>query len=447
MHGLGPLGTRLAGAFVAVALVALALFAALTLAAEGSSFAALRKSQLDETSSAALSVARSAYQASHGWAGADLAPLEALADLSGARIALDDPAGVVLFHSGAVPGGTGARTETRAVVSGGRVVGEVRLDFPDQGLSPAEQRLRSALARSAALAGGLGVLTALVVSVVVTRRLVRPLRRLSAAARAVGAGDRSVRLAADGGGGPGELGELGAAFDAMSVAIEHQEQLRKAMVADVAHELRTPLAVLRGETEALVDGVREAGPEALTSLHDEVLRLGRMVDDLQSLASADAAGLSLVRRPVDLARVAARSADALDGRFSDADVSLGRELSPVAVLADPERLAQVVTNLLANAVKFTPAGGAVRLVVGAERGRARLEVADTGPGVPPDERDKVFDRFFRGSAGRGSGGSGIGLAVVKQLVEAHGGEVRLESPAGGGALFVVVLPVAEAPPR
>ncbi|MHB1975191.1 MAG: histidine kinase dimerization/phospho-acceptor domain-containing protein, partial [Acidimicrobiales bacterium] len=297
MRGLGPLGTRLAGAFVAVALVVLALFAALTLAGEGSSFAALRRSQLGETSSAALSVAHSAYRASHGWAGADLAPLEALADLSGARIVVDDPAGIVLFHSGAAPGGTGARTETRAVVSGGRVVGEVHLDFPDQGLSPAEQRLRSALARSAALAGGLGVLVALVASVVVTGRLVRPLRRLSAAARAVGAGDRSVRLAT-GGGGPGELGELGTAFDAMSVAIEHQEQLRQAMVADVAHELRTPLAVLRGETEALVDGVRDAGPEALTSLHDEVLRLGRMVDDLQSLASADAAGLSLARRPV-----------------------------------------------------------------------------------------------------------------------------------------------------
>jgi two-component system sensor histidine kinase BaeS len=242
--------------------------------------------------------------------------------------------------------------------------------------------------------------------------------------------------------GPGELGDLAAAFDAMAASLDQQEQLRQAMVADVAHELRTPIAVLQAETEALVDGVRAADLEAFTSLHDEALRMGRMVEDLQALASADAAGLSLERVPVDLATVASEAAGTLAGRFRSSGLKLDPSLEPVVVIGDATRLHQVFSNLLANACKFTPAGGEVRLTVSAEGSRARIEVSDTGPGIPPGEQDHVFDRFYRGRSGRRSGGSGIGLAVVKQLVDAHDGEVLLETSPSGGARFVVLLPRA-----
>jgi two-component system, OmpR family, sensor histidine kinase BaeS len=273
----------------------------------------------------------------------------------------------------------------------------------------------------------------------VAKGLVKPIRRLSAAARALGAGTSGIRVDAQS--GPSELVELAGAFDSMAASLERHEQLRRAMVADVAHELRTPVAILQAETEALIDGVSIPTSEALVSLHDESLRLGRMVEDLQTLASADAAGVSLERAQVDLAVVADRAADSLEARFSSAGVKLARYLSPAIVWADASRLRQVVANLLANAVKFTPSGGIVNLVVGTDSHHARLEVADTGPGVPLAERDRIFERFFRGSLGQKAGGSGIGLAVVKDLVEAHGGEVRLEVPPAGGARFVVLLPL------
>jgi signal transduction histidine kinase len=228
----------------------------------------------------------------------------------------------------------------------------------------------------------------------------------------------------------------------MAESLQREDRLRRALVADVAHELRTPVAILQAETEGLLDGISAVTPETLGSLHDETVRLARMVEDLQALASAEAAGLHLERRPLDLSRVASEVADSLGSRFRTAGVRLIQDLPPTFVLGDPQRLRQVVTNLLANAAKFTPPGGDVTLRVTANEHTAVLEVADTGPGIPPDEQALVWDRFFRGTAGRSTVGSGIGLAVVKELTAAHGGTVALTSPPGSGACFRVELPLA-----
>jgi signal transduction histidine kinase len=233
----------------------------------------------------------------------------------------------------------------------------------------------------------------------------------------------------------------------MAASLERQEQMRRTMLADVAHELRTPLAILQAETESLVDGVSDPTPKALASLHQEAIRLGRLVEDLQTLASAEAAGLSLERRLVDLASIAADAADSLAGRFRATGLDLERTLSPAVVWADPDRIRQVVANLLINAAKFTPPGGRVDLVVRAAEASAYLEVADTGPGVPPDEQERIFERFFRGAAGRKVSGTGIGLTVVKELVQAHDGEIQLQSSSGEGARFIIRLPlVTDRPP-
>ncbi len=444
--GRGRLGSRLVLAFVGVALAAEAASASVTLLTSRSDLSALASTQRADRAAAVVSALDNAYRAADGWPGADFRPAVALVEVAGSALVVEARDGRQLLTAGTAGlfKDPLAAMASRHLTADGREIGTVDLAFPHGGLTPAERKLRSDLVTAVAVSAVIAAAVALVVAIFVAKGLVRPIRRLSEAARALESGATSIRVGEQN--GPGELVELAGAFDSMAASLERHEQLRQEMVADVAHELRTPVAILQAETEALVDGVSVPTPEALVSLHDESLRLGRMVQDLQTLASADAAGLSLERSEVDLAAVAARAADSLEGRFSSAGVRLVRYLSPATVWADPSRLRQVVANLLANAAKFTPSGGTVSLVVNSDLRRARLEVADTGPGIPNDERERVFERFFRGSLGRKAGGSGIGLAVVKDLVEAHGGEVQLENPPVGGSRFVVFIPLAPTPP-
>ncbi len=327
---------------------------------------------------------------------------------------------------------------TVPIVVDGQTVGTVQVTFPESGLTGAQQRALDALTRNLVLAGAGAALLALAVSVFVSRRITRPLAGLAAAVHAVEEGDRTDRpeLAR----APGELGELGGSVRRLVVRLDEQETSRRTMVRDVAHELRTPLTILRGSLEELVDGLAEPTSDRLASLNEEVLRLGRVVEDLDALAAADTASMHLRVEPVDLAEVAAAALDSVAGQAADAGLELQRFLDPAPVLGDPGRLHQVVLNLLTNAVKFTPAGGRVGVRTGAHIGSVRVEVTDTGVGIPPDELPHVFDRFWRGAAVEGLSGSGVGLAVVDELVHAHGGTVTVESPTEGGARFVVSLP-------
>ncbi len=440
--GLSPLGRRLAAAFVGVAVITLALFALLTLVADTKNVDNLARASRSDALSALVSSATTAYEARGAWSGSDLQPLVALANSVGAGVELDSQTGQVLLRSGhtVLLDSSSALKESAPVVVNSQTVGELHVAFATGGLSPPEQRLRSAVVSTVGVAAGLAVVVALAASWLMTRLVVRPVKRLSAAARSIGAGAKGVRIGP--GAGPGELSELSTAFDAMSASLDRAEELRQGMVADVAHELRTPVAVLQAETEAILDGVRPLSLEALSSLHDEKLRLGRMVEDLQALASADAAGMGLTLRRVDLAEVATQAANSLAEPFRSAGTLLTLSLNRVMVMADPLRLNQVVTNLLSNASKYTPPGGDVYLSVSEQGGRARLEVTDSGPGIPSGERLQIFDRFYQGSTGRRVGGSGIGLAIVKRLVEAHHGEVQIEDPPEGGISFVVLLPLA-----
>jgi two-component system, OmpR family, sensor histidine kinase BaeS len=211
-------------------------------------------------------------------------------------------------------------------------------------------------------------------------------------------------------------------------------------VADIAHELRTPVAVLQAGHEALLDGVAEPTAAQLASLRDEVMRLARMVTDLQNLAAADAAALHLTRRPCDLAALAALAADSLNGRFEAAGITLQRRLVPAQILGDPRWLHQVITNLLTNALKFTPAGGVVTIAAGPTGAHAVLTVADTGIGIPADELPRIFDRFWRGRQAAQISGSGIGLFVAAELTRAHGGRLSVTSQPGHGTQLTLSLP-------
>jgi two-component system sensor histidine kinase BaeS len=441
----GALGVRVAVALVSVALAAAATVALVTLIIQKIDVSGLAATQHQQTESAVTSALENGYRAKGSWNGADLQPAVVLAHIAGAALVLTAPDGTVLLETGPrdLLDPSNATQARKPLLVLGQEVGDVQLAFP--GLSPANRRLRNELVTALAISSGLAFLAALLMAGLVTPMLVRPIRRLTAAVRGLGAGTGYSPMSERS--GPGELGELGRAFDAMAGALKRNEHLRQTFVADVAHELRTPIAILQGETEALMDGVREPSSETLASLHDETLRLGRMVEDLQTLASVDAAGLSLERHQVDLVEIAAGAAESLTAVFQDAEVDLEVSLSPAVVRVDPDRMRQVVANLLTNAVKFTPAEGTVRLIVRAAEGSAYLEVADTGPGVPPEEQERIFERFFRGNAGRAMGGTGIGLAVVKELVESHDGVILLQSSPGKGARFVVRLPLASAPRR
>jgi two-component system, OmpR family, sensor histidine kinase BaeS len=441
----GPLTARLALAFLAVAMGALALLSVLMLVAATRDVADLARRQQDQTAGDVASEAGAAYRAAGGWGAADLHTAVALAHLGGGTVVVLDESERPV--NGAALSPASPRLLRRDVVVEGRRVGTVLVGFSNAGLPGADRQLRDALVGTVAAGAGLSALLALGAAIVVSRRITRPVVALTETAQAVEAGDRGARVGKIS--APGELGTLAGAFDRMADSLAHQDSLRRMQVADVAHELRTPLTVLQATLEAIADGVVPAGPDQIASVHDEVLRLIRIVEDLETLAAADAIGLIVSPTPVDLAGIVASAAAALRPQFEAANLALVTTLSPVMVSGDPNRLHQVVTNLLTNALKFTPAGGRVEVETGPAGGAAdgdpraaRLSVADSGPGIPPDELPHVFDRFWRGAQARTITGSGIGLTVVQRLVEAHAGTVRIESQPGSGTRVSVCLPLA-----
>ena len=374
------LGLRLALAFVAVALAAVALLAVLAAAFAAADVANLAKRQRADLASAIAVAAGAVWNRNDSWTGADLTPVLDLAARAGADVAVKDQTGRPAALSAGFRGHASSPQVSERIVVHGQPVGEAVVRYTRTGLGAADEALQTALWRAIAGAAGLAALLALFTGLAVARRITRPVERLIDVTRAMGQGDRAARVGPIP--APGEIGELATAFDLMANTLDRQEQLRRDLVADVAHELRTPIAVLQAGHEALLDGVAEPTPEQLTSLRDEVLRLARMVGDLQTLAAADAAALHLTLSPQDLAEIAASATDSLAGRFDAAGITLEQRLTPVAVLADPGRLHQVITNLLTNAVKFTPAGGRVTVQAG-PAGRPPFRSPTPAAAFPP----------------------------------------------------------------
>ena len=432
------LGLRLALAFLGVALAAVALLAGLAAAFAAADVANLATRQRSDLTSAIAVAAGAAWNRTDSWAGANLVPVLDLATRTGADVEITDRAGRPTAVSRGFREHAASPQVSRPVVVHGQRVGQAVARFPDSGLGAADEALRTALWRAIAGAAGLAALVALLTGLIVARRITRPVERLIAVTRAMGRGDRTARVGPIA--APGEIGELATAFDLMANTLDRQEQLRRDLVADVAHELRTPIAVLQAGHEALLDGVTEPTPAQLASLRDEVLRLARMVGDLQTLAAAEAAALQLTMSRQDLAAIAASAADSLAARFEAAGIALERRLTPVEVLADPGRLHQVIANLLTNALKFTPAGGRVTVQAGPAGTEAVLQVSDSGPGIPAEELPRIFDRFWRGRGAAHVSGSGIGLAVAAELARAHGGRLAAHSEPGHGAQLTLTLP-------
>lgn len=301
----------------------------------------------------------------------------------------------------------------------------------ETGLSEAEAyaMFDAAVGRVVLIGAGVGVLLGGLAAWWTMVRVLRPLARLTDATRAVAGGDFAARVPEP---PDPELRSLAAAFNGMTDSLRQAETLRRRLVEDVAHELRTPLTSLRGYTEALADGVTEPSPEVLRTLHEEILRLSRLVEQLDALARGEPAGRTVARVPVDLGSLVDRAVELhatdLAGRGIRLEVQRGGQLPPV--VADPDAIGQVLANLLGNAVRYTDDGGAVTVTTRRDRdGGARVTVANTGATIPGAELPLIWERLYRvdPSRDRASGGSGIGLAIVREIVEAHGGRVGATS--------------------
>ena len=279
------------------------------------------------------------------------------------------------------------------------------------------------------------------------RRMAAPIGEVMEAADRVAAGDYRARVQAR---GPGEVGRLARSFNQMAQRLEANEAQRRSLLADVAHELRTPLSVIRGNLEGVLDGLYPADQAHLGPVLEETAVMARLLDDLQTLSTAEAGVLRLHRERVDPASLAADAVTAFRARAEQAGVTLDwRAAGGVPDLdVDPLRIGQVLANLLSNAVRHTPPGGSVTLSVepaaaaGAVAGAVAFAVADTGPGIDARELPHVFDRFVKSVD---SGGAGLGLAIAKSLVEAHGGSIGAESAPGRGTTMRFLLPAGGRP--
>jgi len=376
--------------------------------------------------------------------------VERMGQLTGERVVLTDREGRILADSeGALLGQAadpGWPPPGVAILSGSSPVGFVYVGFPDSGAFVGGEGFLPSLNRTLLLVVLGAGLCAVLIVFGVSRRIFAPVETLTAAARRMAAGDLSQRVEVTTG---DEIGDLACAFNGMADSLERLERARRDMVADVAHELRTPLTTIRGYLEALREGMIEPQEQLIDSLHEEAMLLHHLVDDLQDLSLAEAGQLRLDRRPLSLDEVIERAVEAVGLAAAAKGVALRIDLAEdlPPVMADPQRLGQVLRNLLDNGLAHTGPGGEIVVAAGRSGEQARISVQDTGSGIPAEDLPYVFERFYRvdKSRSRTTGGAGLGLAIVRQLVEAHGGRIGVESEPGRGTWFTFTLPFADRP--
>jgi signal transduction histidine kinase len=302
--------------------------------------------------------------------------------------------------------------------------------------------LPETLIQSILLAGVVGIAG----GVAASRFLAAPVTKLAEAAHAIGSGDLTARVETKS--GSREIDELAQAFNSMAAGLQRAAETRSNLMADVSHELRTPLTVLEGNLRAALDHVYDLDDEQIANLYEQTRHLIQLVNELRELTLAEAYQLPLEKQPIDLLQLVQETVAVFEPLAEEKQINLLAEVPPSlpVVVADRARLRQVLHNLLANALRHTPAGGRILLSGRSEEGRVRLAVNDSGEGIAPEHLPHVFERFYRTdpSRSRETGGSGLGLAIVKAIVEANGGSVSASSPGlGRGSTFALDLPIGE----
>ena len=343
------------------------------------------------------------------------------------------------LHMQMMQGGTMGDSGT---MMGGSGMGQAQTSFN----STIDLAFRASLNEAMLVAGGIGLGVAVIVSYFVTRLIVTPVRRLVRASQRIAAGHYAERIPSVGA-GKDELGEMALSFNEMAQALETTERRRLDLIGDVAHELRTPVATVEGYMEGLLDGVVKPSEELWLSLHEEAGRLRRLIDDLQELSRAEAKQITLRVEAVSPLEVTEAVVERLEPQFREKGLEFSADLPSnlPPVQADRDRAVQVLTNLLTNALRYTPVPGKVKLGLALKGDSVEFRVIDTGLGISLEHQPHLFERFYRvdKSRSRALGGSGVGLTIAKALVEEMGGEISVASGGvGQGSTFSFTLPLA-----
>jgi two-component system, OmpR family, sensor histidine kinase BaeS len=394
-------------------------------------------------------MAASAYLEAGGWSERPVMALRTIATERGDDVVVLGADGRPVVGSPATATDW-AEGERAPIVVGGRQVGTILASHPRTGRADsAAQRLDHHLqARMSGLLLEAGIFAgalALVLALLIAFRLARPLQRLNEVAGRMGAGEIETR--ATGSGGGREITRLAQTMDRLASALRRQDELRRATVADVTHELRGALVGVFSRVEALRHGMVDDEQLALAQIQRDAHRVRRLVDDVDRLAEAQRPGLLVSMRAIDLDDIVQACVAGYRDRCRARSVALTQRVTCARVVGDPERLAQVVDNLLSNALRYTDASGEIAVVLDTRGDEAVIEVADSGIGIAPEHHERIFDRFWRSpeARARAADGSGVGLALVADLVRMHDGSVAVASAPGRGTTFSVSLPLSEAP--
>jgi signal transduction histidine kinase len=441
-----PMGVR---TYLLVSMVALALTSVATTALVinrevDSELTRFTEDDLRFSADTTAEMASAVYLEAGGWSARSVAALRTVAAHRGDAITVLGPRGAPVPGSPRAVAGRGVRAP---VVVRGRTVGSVVATHPPDGAVDTaarrlDHRLQGSMGQLLLESGGVAGLLGLLLALGVALRMARPLERLTEVARRMEAGHIETR--ASGSGGGREVTALAQTMDRLAAALRRQEELRRATVADVTHELRGALVGVVARIEALQDGVGGDPRLVLARMEGDARRVHRLVDDVELLAAAQRPSLLLERQPIDLADVARAAVDRHDAPFRARSIRLTSHLSWVPVDGDAARLSQVLDNLLSNACRYTDPGGRVDVRVSRRGGMAAIDVADSGIGIAPRHLPHVFDRFWRAAtaAERSPEGSGVGLAVVSEIVVAHGGRAEVTSTSDRGSTFTVLLPLS-----
>ncbi len=362
-----------------------------------------------------------------------------------------DSEGATLYDSSVGDGRSGAKGEGPSAASqvaiapvtyGGQEVGSVRIWIygSDVLMNRLDIAFRDNTYHALLMAGAASVIVATLVGLWFSRSLIRPVRKISAAAQEISEGNLSARTGMRGG---NELSRLGEQFDAMAESIEKDRQMEMQLTSDVAHELRTPLMAIQATVEAMLDGVYDTDPEHLSLIESEVRRLSRLVDALLKLSRLERRSQPMNEEVCDVGELAEAVVVSHEMLVQDSGLKIQAHVNgTVKAVCDKDMIKQAVANLVSNAVRYTPEGGRIDVTVRRENGWAVIDVSDTGIGLSPEEEKMVFSRFWRADSDRGrkSGGLGIGLSVVKEIVSQHKGQIKAKGEKGVGSTFTIMLP-------
>lgn len=454
----GRLTRRVAFAFAGVALLTAGLAAVILSIVWAAQFDAYVEENLQNTATGAARILSRSYTDAGGWTIEAFSQMPRFGIMSGLGLQVLDAQGDVIYDDsimggfiqgmlGRLPSGVTEPTNpvvSAPVVEEGEVVGIVRV-WP---LSPTGLLTENDLAFRRSSFVGLAAATVVAVALasfaglIFATGLVRPIDRITETAAALRGGDRDARTGVR---GDDAIGLLGTTFDEMADAIEADRELERRLTADVAHELRTPLQAIQATVEAMQDGVLPADDERLAVVRDETVRLARLADGILELTRLERGTTPMRLEPLAADGPVRAALDAHRILIESCELELVEDLADgLRVLGDPDRLTQAVGNLLSNAARYTPEGGRIEVTLRAGDDRAVISVADTGVGVPEEETERVFSRFWRADSARdtSTGGLGIGLAIVKEIVERHGGTVAAKRRPEGGSVFTLRLPLA-----